>query len=302
MLTHAGGRIHQSGCLGCIGMGQAPATGTASVRTFPRNFPGRSGTEEDKVYLASPQTCVASALSGCLTDPRGLGRAPRVVEPKRYVYNAEIIQAPLPLQQRKKVEIIRGPNILPFPNFAPIPDNYEGRVVLKTGDNVTTDHILPAGNEILPLRSNIPAISDYCFSRVDKGFAARCKEAGGGIIVGGENYGQGSSREHAAIAPRYLGVRVVVADGFARIHRANLINFGIVPLLFVDSHGYDKIGLGMLLRLKGIRKAIKEGAARLDADVGGGRLSLRMDFTAREAGLLLAGGALNYIRGGGGGG
>lgn len=296
MLTHAGGRIHQSGCLGCIGMGQAPATGTASVRTFPRNFPGRSGTEEDKVYLASPQTCVASALNGSITDPVSLGRPPRVVEPKRYVYNAGIIQSPLPLQKRKKVEIIRGPNIMPFPAFSPIPDNYEGKVLLKTGDNVTTDHILPAGNEILPLRSNIPAISEYCFSRVDKGFAARCRQAGGGIIVAGENYGQGSSREHAAIAPAYLGIRAVIAEGFARIHRTNLINFGVVPLLFADSHGYDKVGLGMTLRLTGIRKALKEGVVRFDIDADGGSLSTRIDLTPREAGLILAGGALNFIR------
>lgn len=296
MLTHAGGRIHQSGCLGCIGMGQAPATGTASLRTFPRNFPGRSGTEEDKVYLASPQTCAASALSGCITDPRSLGRPPRVVEPKRYIYNAEIIQAPLPLQQRKKLELIRGPNIMPFPAFTSLPDDYEGAVLLKTGDNVTTDHIMPAGNDVLPLRSNIPAISEFCFRRMDKGFVGRCKKAGGGIIVAGKNYGQGSSREHAAIAPRYLGVRAVIADGFARIHRTNLINFGIVPLLFADSHGYDKVSLDMTLRFNGIRKAITEGAVMFDVNAGGETLKLKLDLTPREAGLILAGGALNCMR------
>ncbi|MBI5562371.1 MAG: aconitate hydratase [Deltaproteobacteria bacterium] len=297
MLTHAGGRIHQSGCLGCIGMGQAPATGTASVRTFPRNFPGRSGTEGDRVYLASPETCAATALAGCITDPRRLGRFPKVVEPARYVYNEAIIQRPLPIEERRKIEIVRGPNIAPFPSFDGLPDGYEGRVIIKTGDNVTTDHILPAGNECLPLRSNIPAISEFTFSRLDKGFAKRCKEAGGGIIVGGLNYGQGSSREHAAIAPRYLGIRLVIAKGFARIHRTNLINFGILPLVFADPADYGRIKQGDALRLDGLRDAVEEGADRVVARASGVEAALRLDLTKRERGLVAAGGLLNYYHG-----
>jgi len=296
LLTHAGARIHQSGCLGCIGMGQAPATGTASVRTFPRNFPGRSGTEADKVYLASPQTCAASALNGFVTDPRTLGRQPKVVEPRRYVFNEALMQRPLARKERVKVEIIRGPNIAPFPVFEPLSADYAGRVILKTADNVTTDQIMPAGNDVLPLRSNIPAISEFCFSRLDKGFARRCVQAGGGIIVGGANYGQGSSREHAAIAPRYLGIRAVIAVGFARIHRTNLVNFGVVPLLFADRGGYAKVRQGMMIRLKGIRKAIEDGLEGLIVNAGGVRLNLKIDLTPRERGSILAGGRLNQIR------
>ncbi|MBI5886685.1 MAG: aconitate hydratase [Deltaproteobacteria bacterium] len=296
LLTHAGGRIHQSGCLGCIGMGQAPATGTASVRTFPRNFPGRSGTEDDRVYLASPQTCAASALNGCITDPRALGRQPKVVEPRRYVFNDAIMQRPLAGKERGKVEIIRGPNIAPFPAFDTLPADYAGRVLLKAADNVTTDHIMPAGNDVLPLRSNIPAISEHCFSRLDKGFAQRCRQAGGGIIAAGANYGQGSSREHAAIAPRYLGIRAVIAVGFARIHRTNLVNFGIAPLLFVDRGGYEMVTQGMSIGLKGIRKAIESGLEAIVADAGGVGLDLKIDLTLRERGIILAGGRLNLIR------
>lgn len=299
ILNHSGARIHQSGCLGCIGMGQAPATGIASVRTFPRNFPGRSGTENDQVYLSSPETAVASAVFGMITDPRKLGAYPKVVEPKRFLYNDQIIMKPLPADERKKVEVVRGPNIAPFPAFEPLPEGYEGAVILKVGDNISTDHILPAGNEILPLRSNIPLISEHVYARVDKSFTKRCKEAGGGVIVGGENYGQGSSREHAAIAPRYLGIRVKIAKSFARIHRTNLINFGIVPLVFKNPSDYDAITQGERLSFPGIRKTIEDGKKETTARLGSGKeIPLKVELSPRERACILAGGLLNLIKNG----
>ncbi|MDP2690641.1 MAG: aconitase family protein, partial [Deltaproteobacteria bacterium] len=298
MLNHAGARIHQSGCLGCIGMGQAPPTGAASVRTFPRNFPGRSGTEDDKVYLSSPETAVASAIYGRITDPRKLGRYPRIAEPKRYIYNKSIIQKPLPEGERKKVAVIRGPNITPFPSFGALPESYEGEVLLKVGDNISTDSIMPAGNDVLPLRSNIPAISEHLFERVEKGFSKRCGEAGGGIIIGGENYGQGSSREHAAIAPRFLGIRVKIAKSFARIHRTNLINFGIAPLAFKNPGDYDAVKQGDRLRLPSLRKAIKDGAKETEAirASDGRRILLNIMLSERERKSIVEGGTLNLIK------
>ncbi|MFQ5735972.1 MAG: aconitate hydratase [Thermodesulfobacteriota bacterium] len=298
MLNHAGARIHQSGCLGCIGMGQAPPTGTVSVRTFPRNFPGRSGTEGDRVYLCSPETAVAAAIYGSITDPRKLGSFPRLTEPKRYVYNEEIIRKPMTAARRREVSVIRGPNITPFPAFGALPESYEGEVLIKTGDNISTDSIMPAGNEVLPLRSNIPAISEHLFERMEKGFGRRCREAGGGIIVGGENYGQGSSREHAAIAPRYLGIRAKIAKSFARIHRTNLINFGIVPLTFKDPGDYDAVKQGDRLLLASIGKAIRRGAAETEAvRVGDGRrIPLVIGLSGRERKSVAAGGMLNLIK------
>jgi aconitate hydratase len=295
-LLHAGARIQQSGCLGCIGMGQAPATGTVSVRTFPRNFAGRSGTDDDRVYLASPETAVATALKGEITDPRGLGVYPKVEEPERYIYNEEIIVAPIDKGEREKVEIIRGPNIKPFPVFSALPDSYAGEVIIKTNDNVTTDHILPAGNNVLPFRSNIERISDFTFTRIDKGFPDRCRAANGGFIVGGENYGQGSSREHAAIAPRFLGIRAVIVLSFARIHRANLINFGVLPLTFVRPEDYDIIEEGALISLPSIRAEIEEGRESVSASIEGRIFELNMDLTGRERENLLAGGILNVKR------
>jgi aconitate hydratase len=300
-LTHGGARIHQSGCLGCIGMGQAPATGAVSVRTFPRNFPGRSGTEDDRVYLSSPETAVATAVFGRITDPRKLGRYPRVVEPKKYAYNDSLIIKPLSEEESKNIEVIRGPNIAPFPALGGLDESfdkgYEAMVLLKVGDNITTDHILPAGNKILPLRSNIPLISEYVYERVDKSFAKRCKDAGGGIIVGGENYGQGSSREHAALAPRYLGIRVKIAKGFARIHRSNLINFGIVPLVFVDPGDYGAIEQLDTLGLPELKDAIEEGRAETYGVIAGKkRIPLKVDLSERERASILAGGLLNLIR------
>jgi len=302
-LIHAGARIHQSGCLGCIGMGQAPAGGTVSLRTFPRNFPGRSGTEGDRVYLCSPETAVASAIFGKITDPRKLGDYPQVKEPERYLFNEKLIIKPLPVKKRSTVEIIRGPNIAPFPSLKPLPEDYEGEIILKVGDNITTDHIMPAGNEVLPLRSNIPAISEHVYEKVDVSFAKRCQEKGGGIIVGGENYGQGSSREHAALAPRFLGIQVKIAKSFARIHRSNLINFGIVPLLFKNSGDYDSILQGDSIRIQDIKKAVKEGREEIKAIWSNKvtkqekEISLILKATEREREILVNGGLLNTVRG-----
>src|SRR3990167_5336131 len=275
-LTHAGARIHQSGCLGCIGMGQAPAGGTVSLRTFPRNFTGRSGTEGDHVYLCSPETAVAAAIFGKITDPKMLGDYPDIVEPEKFIYNEELIIKPLAIAERKKVEIIRGPNIKPFPNLEPLPAEYEGEILLKVGGNITTDHILSGGKDVLPLRSNIPAISEHVYERVDRAFFKRCKEKGGGIIIGAENYGQGSSREHAALAPRYLGVQIKIAKGFARIHRSNLINFGIVPLLFSDPLDYERLKQGDRLRFPDIRKSIEQGKDEILAMCGNREIKIRL--------------------------
>ncbi|MBI5887149.1 MAG: aconitate hydratase [Deltaproteobacteria bacterium] len=304
LLTHAGARIHQSGCLGCVGMGQAPATGTVSVRTFPRNFPGRSGTENDQVYLSSPEVAVASAIFGRITDPRKLGKYPKVIEPRKYVYNKALILKPMPLGDRKKITVTRGPNIAPFPVFDAMPDAFEGSspfkgtVLLKVGDNVSTDDILPAGNSILPLRSNIPRISEHVFERLDKGFARRAKETGNGVVVGGENYGQGSSREHAAIGPRYLGIRSKIAKSFARIHRANLINFGIIPLLFINPDDYNAIDAGDILIFPGIKKDVENGITRTIVQINGksADINLRIDLTGRERECIIAGGLLNLIK------
>src|SRR3990172_8472601 len=302
-LIHAGARIHQSGCLGCIGMGQAPASGTVSLRTFPRNFPGRSGTEGDQVYLCSPETAVASAIFGKITDPRKLGDYPQVKEPERYLFNENLIIKPLPVKKRHTIEITRGPNIAPFPSLKPLPEDYEGEVVLKVGDNITTDHIMPAGNEVLPLRSNIPAISEHVYEKVDASFEKRCQEKGGGIIVGVENYGQGPSREHAALAPRFLGIQVKIAKSFARIHRSNLINFGIVPLLFKNSGDYDSILQGDSIRIQDMKKAVKEGREEIKAlwnskpGKQGKEISLILKATEREREILVNGGLLNTVRG-----
>ncbi len=297
LLAHAGARVHQSGCLGCIGMGQAPPTKAASVRTFPRNFKGRSGTEDDYVYLSSPETAVAAALSGRITDPRKLGPYPRVVEPKRYRYNDSIILKPLPPVERAGVEVVRGPNIAPFPLFDALPESYEARVLIKLGDNVSTDDILPAGNRVLPFRSNIPKISDFVLERLDRQFSKRCMESGGGIIAAGENYGQGSSREHAAIAPRYLGVRIKAAVSFARIHRANLINFGVLPLVFADPSDYKALEEGQTLVFTDIRKAVESSDEIVGVVKESGRgFRFSINLSGRERESVLEGGLLNRIR------
>ena len=293
-LIKAGARVHEPGCLGCIGMGQAPATTSNSLRTFPRNYKGRSGTKDDAVYLCSPETAAASALAGRITDPRTLGSCPTVQYPKVYTFNPQWFVPPA--ADPSKVEVVRGPNIQPFPSFAEMEQTIECRVLLKVGDNISTDIIMPAGNRVLPFRSNIPTISTFVFDVVDEEFASRAKEWGGGIVVGGENYGQGSSREHAAIAPRFLGVRVKLAKSFARIHRANLFNFGIVPLEFADPKDYDALTQGDTVRFPGIRSAILAGKAEIVVEAAGRRILVRLTASDRERKMLAAGGLLNLAR------
>jgi aconitate hydratase len=291
-LILAGARIHQSGCLGCIGMGQAPATGTVSLRTFPRNFPGRSGTPEDQVYLCSPETAAAAAIYGKITDPRKLGDYPMVSNPDRYVIDDTNFI--FPSEETAKIEVIMGPNIKPFPDFDPVDNTLEGEVVLEVGDNITTDHIMPAGSQILPLRSNIEAISEYTFVRVDPTFPQRSRATGAGVIVAADNYGQGSSREHAAIAPRYLGIRAKVAKSFARIHKANLINFGVLPLTFEDPSDYDLISQGDRLIFHDVRRVIERGDEIIIATMGNKEIKLRLDVTERQRKILLAGGLIKF--------
>ncbi|AEB09386.1 aconitate hydratase [Desulfobacca acetoxidans] len=290
-LIRAGARMHQSGCLGCIGMGQAPATNTVSLRTFPRNFPGRSGTKNDQVYLVSPETAAAAAIYGKITDPRRLGDYPKIRQPRHFVIENRQLQAPLDPGQ--SCEIIRGPNIQPFPKFTAIPETWEGQVFLKVGDNITTDHIMPAGSQILPLRSNIPAISRFVYQAVDPGFIARAEQSGEGAVVGGDNYGQGSSREHAALAPRYLGVRIKLAKSFARIHKANLINFGILPLVFENPQDYDRIQSGDRLLLPNLRQRLMAGDERLPLLVNGEECWVRLELSPRHRQIIAAGGLLN---------
>ena len=296
-LLKAGVRVMPPGCWGCIGMGQAPATGAVSVRTFTRNFPGRSGTKGDQVYLASPETAVAAAITGEIIDPRKLGDCPKVAPPRYFLVNGRSLTAPLPPEESRKVEVLRGPNIVAFPQLSGLPESWQGEVWLKTGDNVTTDDIMPAGSQILPLRSNLPAISQYSFTRLDPDFPGRVQDRGEGAIIGGENYGQGSSREHAALAPRYLGVRVKLVKSFARIHLANLINFGILPLTFENPADYDLLEMGQTLELPGVRQLILEGAERLPLKIGDKEIWVRLDLSARQRGMLAVGGALNMARG-----
>ena len=292
-LILSGARIHQSGCLGCIGMGQAPATGAVSLRTFPRNFPGRSGTFPDQVYLCSPQTAVAAAILGKITDPRALGEYPRVSDPVKYSFNDENLVHPA--SDPSSVEIIMGPNIKPFPKFGRLEEAIEGTVIIKVGDNISTDEIMPAGSKILPLRSNIEAISEFVFDKVDPDFPRRAKSAKLGFVVGGENYGQGSSREHAAIAPRFLGIRAKLVKSFARIHKANLINFGILPLTFSDPNDYEMVSSDDRIRFEGVRAAVEQGKEELIAELlpSGRKMLLRLDVTDRERKILLAGGLIN---------
>src|SRR5947209_3165588 len=261
-LIHAGARLHQAGCMGCIGMGQAPATGQNSLRTMPRNFPGRSGTREDRVWLCSPETAAASALTGKITDPRRLDelfglKAPHIEPPSDQIVDSDMLVPPP--ESSGDVELVKGPNIASLPDFEPLPDRIEGPVLLKVGDNVSTDEIMPAGQRVLPFRSNIPKMAEFAFDVVDETYPRRAsdvRDAGGHFVVGGENYGQGSSREHAAIAPRFLGLRAVIAKNFARIHWQNLVNFGILPLELADPADYDRVEQGDVLVLDGIREAL----------------------------------------------
>ncbi|RJP14886.1 MAG: aconitate hydratase [Candidatus Abyssobacteria bacterium SURF_5] len=294
ILFHAGARVHQSGCLGCIGMGQAPASNTRSLRTFPRNFRGRSGTKEDYVYLCSPEVAAASAIQGSIADPRKFGEYPKVRFPKVFTWNPEwFVQ---PAENPETVEIVRGPNIAPFPILEGLTDDLEGEVLLKVEDNISTDIIMPATNRVLPFRSNIPAISKFVFDIVDENFAKKAEEKGGGIIIGGENYGQGSSREHAALAPRYLGICAKIVKSFARIHKANLVNFGIVPLEFMNKADYDKIKQGDRLRVSGVREAVKRGDTVINVLLNGEQIATKLDISDRQREILAAGGILNQAR------
>jgi aconitate hydratase len=289
-IIRAGARILENACGPCIGVGQAPQTAAVSIRTFNRNFKGRSGTQSAQVYLASPETAVASAIYGEITDPRKLGEYPEVTLPEKVIVDDSMFIFP----ERPFIgEIRRGPNIKPLPSFPPIPDKLTGEVLLKLGDNVSTDDILPGGSEVMSLRSNIPEISKHTFRYVDSSFADRALKQGGGFIVGGENYGQGSSREHAALAPKYLGVKAVIAKSFARIHLANLVNFGIVPLAFVDKQDYAEVAQGDTLELevKGLRRSLcVKNVAK------GSEIQVELDLSDREKSMLKAGGKLAAVK------
>lgn len=294
----AGARILESACGPCIGMGQSPNSHGISLRTFNRNFEGRSGTRDGQIYLVSPELAAASALTGVLTDPRTLGEMPDFQLPKTFTVNDNMIELPAPEAEMDKVEILRGPNIKPFPQTSPLADSIDVPCSLKVGDNITTDHIMPAGAKILPLRSNIPAISEHCFTVCDPAFPTRAKELGKSIIVGGANYGQGSSREHAALAPLYLGVKAVLVKSFARIHRANLINAGILPLTFANEADYDKIDQGDELELANVRKAIEAGESQLTLrdKTKGIDIPVLCELSGRTKDIVLAGGLLDYTR------
>lgn len=291
-MIDAGARILECACGPCIGMGFSPNSKGVSLRTFNRNFLGRSGTKDGQVYLVSPETAAASALTGFITDPTTLPPIAQPQQPDRFRINDDGIIAPLPAAEAEAAEVLRGPNIKPFPETSPLDNHIEAAVILKVGDNITTDHIMPAGSKVLPYRSNIPKISEFCFSVVDETFAARAKEAGKGFIVGGSNYGQGSSREHAALAPLYLGIKAVIAKSFARIHAANLVNAGILPLIFENPDDYDEVKQGDMLRLENVRTAL--GDDRIILHAGDKNIPLRMELAERQKEVLLAGGLLDY--------
>ena len=294
-MVAAGVRVLESGCGPCIGMGQSPSSGAVSVRSFNRNFEGRSGTKDAQVYLASPEVCVACALTGKMTDPRTLGSYPSVKLPAKFAVDDRGILPPA--KDPKKVKVLRGPNIKPLPTREALGNLLEGAVLLKVGDNITTDHIMMAGSKVLPLRSNIPAISEFVFYSTDPTFPKRAREAGGGFVVGGENYGQGSSREHAALAPMYLGVRGVWAKSFARIHRSNLINFGILPMTFVTQEDYADVSQGDALEIPDLQLVIKDDQPFPVKNLKNGKTYQAMhSLGAREKEILLAGGLLNFTR------
>ncbi len=293
---NAGARIIETACGPCIGMGQAPCSKGVSLRTFNRNFKGRSGTSDAEVYLVSVETAVASAIYGEITDPRKLGKYPQVPEIIKFELDDSLLIKPLPLSKRKNIKIIMGPNIKPLPEDTPMPDKLEIKVIAKFGDNITTDDIMPAGAKILPLRSNIPEISKYVFSKLDPEFYLRAQELKGGLIIGGENYGQGSSREHAALAPQYLGIKIVIAKSFARIHKANLINCGILPLTFTNPDDYNKINQNDIIKLDNIILSLKQKKnikALLNNNYD---FELTYNLTDTEIEIILSGGKINYIK------
>ena len=296
-LIDAGARILESACGPCIGMGQSPNSKGISLRTFNRNFEGRSGTKDGQIYLVSPEVAAISALTGVLTDPRTLGEMPKFDLPKEFVINDNMVVTPATPEEADSVEILRGPNIKPFPKTEPLDDTIDCKCSLKVGDNITTDHIMPAGAKILPLRSNIPAISKHCFTVCDENFPERAESLGKSIIVGGANYGQGSSREHAALAPLHLGVKAVLTKSFARIHRANLINAGILPLTFANESDYDKISEGDDLLIENLTDAVKSGEdIVLTNKTTGDEIICNCELTDRTKAIILAGGLLSYTK------
>ena len=297
-LIAAGVRVLECACGPCIGMGQSPNSAGISLRTFNRNFEGRSGTADGKIYLVSPETAAASALTGVLTDPTELGVAPTIEMPEKFLVNDNMIVEPASEEEAESVEILRGPNIKPFPVTTELEQCIKAPAVLKVGDNITTDHIMPAGAKILPYRSNIPYLSQFCFKQCDEKFAERAKAAGSSIIIGGSNYGQGSSREHAALVPLYLGVKAVIAKSFARIHVANLINAGIIPMTFVNEADYDAVNKDDSLVFDGIKDAIKNGdnVFTVKNETSGKTFDVKIDFTERQRSMLLLGGLLNYTK------
>ncbi len=298
VMIEAGARILESACGPCIGMGQSPNSKGISLRTFTRNFEGRSGTKDGQIYLVSPEVAAASAIAGVFTDPRELGDMPEFKLPDVFAINDNMVVPPVEEADMDSVEILRGPNIKPFPETSPLDESIDAGVSLKVGDNITTDHIMPAGAKILPLRSNIPAISQHCFTICDDQFPSRAKEMGKSIIVGGSNYGQGSSREHAALAPLYLGIKAVLVKSFARIHRANLINAGILPLTFVNEADYDSISQGDELVLENVRAEIESGKSELVVvnKTSGKEIPVLCELSGRTKDIILAGGLLDYTR------
>ena len=296
-LIAAGARILECACGPYIGMGQSPNSKGISLRTFNRNFEGRSGTADGQIYLVSPETAAASALTGVFTNPQTLGEEAPIALPEKFLINDNMVVAPAPESEMDKVEILRGPNIKEFPTTDPLPETIAAKALLKVGDNITTDHIMPAGAKILPYRSNIPYLSNFCFGVCDKEFPARCREYGKGIVIGGANYGQGSSREHAALVPLYLGVKAVIAKSFARIHCANLANAGILPLVFKDEADYDRIDQMDELELPDIRSAIAGNSKIIVKDLTKGiEFEAEAVLSARQREMVLAGGLLNYTR------
>lgn len=300
-LIHSGARIHQAGCNGCIGMGQAPASHKNSLRTVPRNFPGRSGTKEDRVYLCSPETATASALKGVITDPRTLSMPyPKVKLPKKSIINKAMLEAPLPVDKAQNIKLVKGPNIASLPILHALPQDFHLPVILKVGDNISTDEILPAGARVLPYRSNIPKISEFVFDVIDETYSKRAQSShyqGGNAIIAGENYGQGSSREHAALAPRYLGLHLVIAKSFARIHWQNLINFGILPLTFIDPSDYQKINKDDVIVIKDVPKILNE-SHEITAHIQNKEMTilLRHTLSKRQIEVLIAGGLVNWVK------
>ena len=304
-LIAAGARLHQSGCMGCIGMGQAPGTGRNSLRTMPRNFPGRSGTQDDSVYLCSPETAAAAALTGLITDPRDLPELlgiayPTFEEPAESSVNTSMLEAPLPADEAARVELVKGPNISSLPNFVPLLDSIEAPVELTVGDNVSTDEILPAGARVLPYRSNIPKLAEFTYYQVDEDYAKRTfasKDTTGHVIVGGANYGQGSSREHAAITPRYLGLHVVLAESYARIHWQNLTNFGVLALEFENPNDRVKLSRGDVLRFEGLRDSLARGPeVRVQNVTRHEEYAARHSLSERQVEIVLAGGVIPWLR------